>query len=118
MSLDGQTILDLLAENKSLLKLISLMYTSFYDNIPFPKEKLIGDWDQARPGMRVKITYTDPNYYVDEGFLMVLPGMNSSDMLQGGIVYVHESEQTEQKIWYNLKYLAIFCDTIELETLW
>ncbi len=114
---DTAKILTKLAANQKLLQLITLMYISQEDGIEFPLDKLVGDWDNAKAGMRVKVTFTDP-YKVEDGILMVLPGL-ADDLLKWGIVYVPDSNLYEgNQTWYCLKYLACLCDTIELETLW
>lgn len=101
-------VLNMLAENEKLLTLIALWEQSLDDDIPFPRGKLIGDWDSARPGDRVAITYTDP-YKIVKGFILTLPGHPKYGILVNGIVQ-HEDG------WILLKHVAIFAETIELET--
>lgn len=102
-------VLNMLAENEKLLTLIALWEQSLDDDIPFPRGKLIGDWDSARPGDRVVITYTDP-YKVVKGFIFTLPGHPEYGIIVNGIV------QHEEDGWILLKHVAIFAETIELET--
>lgn len=103
--------------NKKLAQLIKLLYQSQKDNIPFPTEKLLGDWDDVQPGRRVTITFVDP-YRVEHGTLMVLPGIHADDMLKGGIVHIADSTlHPNKQAWYVLKYIAIFAETVELEPL-
>jgi hypothetical protein len=109
------TVLNHMAENSKLTQLLSLLvYIYKMDDVPFPEDKLIGDWEYAKPGRKVRITWTDP-YRVEYGFLFTLPGL-CEDMLKGGVVQIPESDDdpTTQR-WYTLKHLAIFADTLELE---
>ncbi len=109
------TVLNHLVENTKLSQLISLLvYTYKLDDVPFPEDKLVGDWDTARPGRKVRITWTDP-YRVEYGFLFTLPGL-CEDLFKGGIVQIPESDDDPNtQRWYTLKHLAIFADTLELE---
>ena len=104
-----------MAENVKLTHLLSLLvYVYKVDDVPFPVEKLVGGWDEARPGCKVRITWIEP-YRVEKGFLFTLPGL-CSDFFSGCLVQIPESEDdpTTQR-WYTLKHLAIFADTLELE---
>lgn len=108
-------VLNQLAENAKLLQLISLVVDTYkLDDISFPEEKLIGDWEDVRPGRKIKITWTEP-YRIEYGFLFTLPGL-CADIFKGGLVQIPESEDdpTTQR-WYTLKHIAIFADTLELE---
>lgn len=100
--------------NKKLAQLLKLLYHSQSDNIPFPTEKLLGDWSDAQPGQHVIATFVNP-YRVEYGILMMLPGIEN---ILGGIVHVPNSvERPGQQVWYVLKYLAIMSEQIELEPL-
>ncbi len=103
-----------LAQNESLVRLISLHIASQHDDLPFPKDKLLGDWEFAIPGQKVKVTWTDP-YNEEEGYLFVLPGCEPTDILNGAFVHIPNSfdEEGEQK-WFVLKHLAVFAAQIEL----
>lgn len=90
------------------------IHAAYRDEVPFPKEKLVGEWDFAKAGQRVQITWTDP-YRTEEGYLMFLPGLESSDVYKGAIVHVPNTyENEEEQRWYTLKHLCIFTDSIEL----
>jgi hypothetical protein len=109
-------VLDSLAKNESLTTLLALLINSFDDDIPFPENKLIGDWFDILPGQKVIITYTAP-YRVETGFLFTLPGLESSNIYKGGIIQIPRLIDDEEKqTWMLLKHAAIFADTIELET--
>jgi len=109
-------VLDALAQNESLTTLLALLINSFDDDIPFPEDKLIGDWFDIFPGQKVIITYTDP-YRIETGFLFTLPGFESSNIYKGGIIQIPRLHDDEDKqTWTLLKHAAIFADTIELET--
>ena len=108
-------VLDSLAENEQLTKLLALLINSFDDSIPFPEDKLVGDWTGVLPGQKVLITYTDP-YRVEEGFIFTLPGFEAADVFKGGLVQIPRlSEDEDKQSWFLLKHVAIFADTIELE---
>jgi hypothetical protein len=104
-----------MAENAKLTQLISLVLFLYnMDDTFFPEEKLVGDWDEARPGRRIKITWGDP-YRIEYGFIFTLPGL-ASDLFKGGLVQIPESEDDPStQRWYTLKHLAIFAETLELE---
>jgi hypothetical protein len=102
----------MLAANEQLLRLIALWEQSLGDDIPFPRGKLIGDWDSARPGDRVVITYIDP-YKIVKGFILTLPGHSEYGILVNGIV---QHEEEGKVSWTLLNHVAIFAETIELET--
>jgi hypothetical protein len=108
-------VLNHMALNKKLTQLISLvLYLYELDDVPFPEEKLVGDWDEVKPGRRIKITWSDP-YRIEYGFLFTLPGL-SSDIYKGGIVQIPESEDDpDTQRWYTFKHLAVFAETLELE---
>jgi hypothetical protein len=110
------TVLNHMAENVKLTQLLSLLiYIYKTDDIPFPEEKLVGFWEDVRPGRKIRITWTDP-YRVEAGFLFTLPGL-CSDIRKGGVVQIPESDDDPlTQRWYTLKHLAIFADTLELET--
>jgi len=104
-----------LADNENLTRLLALAFHIAYhdEDVPFPKDKLIGeDWDCAIPGQKITITWTDP-YRVEEGYLFVLPGLESQDIYKS-IVHIPLSYETNEQQWYMLKHLAIFADTVEL----
>jgi|WetSurMetagenome_2_1015567.scaffolds.fasta_scaffold45565_3 hypothetical protein len=108
-------VLNHFAENTKLTQLISLvLYLYNLNDIPFPEDKLIGYWDDVKPGRKIKITWNDP-YRVETGFLFTLPGL-TQDILKGGIVQIPESDDdpTIQR-WYTLFHLAMFAETLELE---
>jgi len=102
--------------NKKLASLLKLLEKSQTDNIPFPKDKIIGcDLEDIKPGQKVTITFTNP-YRVEHGILIVLPGIDADNILKGGIVYIPESYQYPGKqLWIIFKYAAILADTIEVE---
>jgi len=106
-------VLSMLAENEKLLQLIALWEQSLDDDIPFPKGRLIGDWDSAKPGDRVLMTYIDP-YRVVKGFILTLPGHPDYGILVNGIVQYKDED--DRANWILLKHVAIFAETIELET--
>lgn len=100
---------------EKLNTLIALLIYSVNDGIPFPKDKLIGDWSAVCPGQRVVITYTNP-WRVEIGYLFTLPGLYADDILKGGIIQIpHNSEDEDKQTWLLLKYAAIFADTLEVE---
>jgi hypothetical protein len=109
------SVLDHLATNTKLCKLIAFLVQSLESNmIPLMTDKLVGDWDEARAGQKVTVTWTDP-YRVEDGYLMVLPGLRADDILEGGIVHIPRSSVDEtQQHWYILKYLSILADSIEI----
>lgn len=108
-------VVNYLKHNELLVKLLALGISSATDDIQFPEGKLIGeDWEGARAGQKVKVTFTNP-YRVDEGYLFVLPGLEAQNIYLGGFVHVPSNceDETEQ-VWYSLKHLAILADQIEL----
>jgi hypothetical protein len=104
-----------LAQNEGLCRLLALLIQSCTDDIEFPKDKLIGeDWDFARAGQKVNITFVDP-YRVETGYLFFLPGLEAQDIYKGGIVHIPAlSENQNEQCWYCLKHVAIFSEQIEL----
>ncbi len=104
-----------LAGNESLCRLLALAIQAAYrDDIPFPQDKLLGDWDFATAGQKLRVVWTDP-YREDEGYIFFLPGLESQNVYQGAIVHIPNSYDTEgEQKWYTLKHLAIFADQIEL----
>ena len=107
-----EKLLTYLASNENLVKLFILLLHSWEDGIDFPKEKLLGDWETASGGQKVKITWTSP-YREDDGYLILLPGL-LEDIYKNAIVHIPMSYDTEEQRWYVLKHLAIICDSIEL----
>lgn len=107
-----QTVLNSLAQNTKLTQLLSLLIYSYkLDDVPFPDTEV--DWEEFRPGRKIKITWSDP-YKVEYGFIFTLPGF-CDDILKGGLVQIPESEDDSNiQRWYVLKHLAIFA-TLELE---
>ena len=109
-----EIVLNYFAANKSICQLLTLaIYSCYTDDIPFPEDKLIGDWDEAVAGQKVKVTWTNP-YRIEDGYLFTLPGLESTDILKGGFVHIPRSDDDQQK-WYVLKHIAIFADSIELQ---
>lgn len=105
-----------LQQNELLTKLLALGISSVTDDIPFPENKLVGeDWEGARAGQKVKVTWVDP-YRIDEGYLFLLPGLEAQNIYLGGFVHIPSTynDKTEQA-WYSLKHLAILADQIELQ---
>jgi hypothetical protein len=108
-------VLNHVAENAKLTQLLALMIQSLDDGIVFPEEKLIGDWEFAKPGQRVYVTYKNP-YRMETGFLFTLPGVEADSILQAAIIqFPGMSEDDEKQMWILLKHAAILADTIELE---
>ena len=107
-----------LKSNGKLLALLSLVFSvsgSNEANITFPKDRLIGDWTDARPGDRVSITWSNP-YRIEHGFLFSLPGLKANDFLKCCVVQIPRPSTEEGHFhWFTLKHLTILADTIELE---
>ena len=100
---------------KKLNTLATILLQSFEDDTPFPKDKLIGDWDSVGPGQRVVITYIDP-WRVEIGYLFTLPGLHADDIFKGGILQIPSNPEDETKqTWMLLKHAAIFAATLEVE---
>jgi len=106
-------VLNFLETNKSLCQFLTLAAYSIYNDIPFPEDKLVGDWDEAIAGQKVTITWEDP-YRVEDGYLFTLPGLEPTDILRGGFVHIPEDDNQQQR-WYVLKHLAIYASQIELQ---
>jgi len=109
------TVLNHMAENTKLTQLLSYLISIYkVDDLPFPVDKLLGDWDEVLPGRKIRITWEDP-YRIEYGFLFTLPGL-CNDIFKGGLVQIPQSDDdpTTQR-WYTLKHLAIFASTLELE---
>jgi hypothetical protein len=108
-------VLNHMAENKKLTQLISLVINNtLVEPIPIDTTKLIGDWDEVKPGDRVTITYTDP-FRIEYGFIFTLPGLCDS-MLDSAIVQIPSmSEDPESQCWLPLAYLTAFAASVELE---
>ena len=107
-----------LAQTDGLVRLLALFFASKYDDLPIPADKLVGEWESAVAGQKVRITCTDP-YRCDEGYLFVLPGCTSTDILNGSFVHIPNSfdEDGEQR-WFLLKHLIIVADQVELLPNW
>ena len=102
-------VINHMADNVNFTRLLALLiHSNKVDDIAFPRDKLIGDLDEFRPGDRIKITWMDP-YRTQSGFLFSLPGL--PDEL---VVQIPENEDDpETQSWYVFKHLAITAYLIE-----
>ena len=82
----------------------------------FDPTKLIGDWEELKPGSRIKATFSDP-YKVVEGSVFTLPGYTSSNIMCDAIVqYIEPCDDGSINVqWAPLLYLIAACATIEIE---
>jgi hypothetical protein len=114
----GIRVLEFIAMNNRLTKLLALMCDPILDTFTILPDKLIGDWDDAKAGDKITITLLDP-YRVEHGVLMALPGIHADDIMRGGIVHVLEkADDPDTQYWMPLKYVAIMAESIELDPKW
>jgi hypothetical protein len=101
-------VLNYLADNEKLLRLLSLaVHSSKVDDIPFPTHKVL-DFEDLKPGDRIKITWMSP-YRIDYGFVFTLPGLIDEFLVQ---IPMNEDDESTQS-WYVLKHLALAAALIE-----
>ena len=116
MPLPFESVFDELLNRPGLLKLLWLTFFAHRELNDFPEitEQLIGDWDSARWGQHVTITFDDP-YHVLKGYLFTLPALDGT-FIDRALVHVPGTYKDEGEAWfYTLKHLATIAVTTELE---